>query len=128
MTEEIFIPIAGFAAIFGIVWVVQLYAARNRAAFQATVRAAIEKGMELSPDMIRALGGPRAAKHADIRSGLIWTAVAVAFLVSAWVLPSDPEEFDTVAVFSGLAAFPGFIGLALLGYGFAMMRSKDKDK
>lgn len=79
MNEEIFIPLAFFAATFGITYVIVLFRHRNRKAAQATLRAAIEKGQELSPEVIHSLTGQAPPSgDRDLRRGLVLLAIALA--------------------------------------------------
>lgn len=126
MDESILVPIASFVMIVLVVWLFQAHSSRNRAAFLETVRAAIERGVELSPELIKTMGAPRASKYADIKWGVIWIAVALACLTLGWSISmteTDPEDAaEGIQIMIGLAAFPGFVGLALLGYGIAMRK------
>jgi hypothetical protein len=125
MDESIFIPITAFAMVVAIVWVVQAYVSRNRSVFMETVRSAIDKGVQLSPETIKALGAPKSNKHGDIKWGTIWVAVALAFITLGWSIQSVEPDEEVFRVMAGVAAFPGFVGLALLGYGLAMLRAKE---
>src|SRR5262245_11876259 len=105
MDEEILIPIALFAMIGGIVWVVQAYGGKYRADFLKTIRAAIDRGTELSPDVIKALGAPRRSRFGDIKWGSIWIALAAAWVVLGWGVSDVAEaDFETMRVFMGIAA------------------------
>ncbi len=123
MDVAILVPMSFFAAVAAIVWVIHAYGARNRAKFHDTVRAAIEQGRELSPETIKLLGAPAPTKYADIKWGVIWIATAAACLVIGWTGYMSEGEAEAMWIGAGVAAFPGFIGLALLGYGLVMLRS-----
>jgi hypothetical protein len=126
MDEEIFIPITFFAMIGAVVWAVQAYGGKYRADLLKTVRAAIDRGTELSPETIKALGAPRRSRYGDVKWGAIWIAISAACVVFGWAVSDVAEaDFETMRIFTGIAAFPGFIGLALLGYGLAMLRAKE---
>lgn len=126
MNEGILIPVAAFTMVVLVVWLVQAHGARNRAAFLETVRAALDKGVELSPELIKTMGAPRGSKHADIKWGVIWIAVALACVTLGWSISAtetDPEDAaEGIQIMIGLGAFPGFVGLALLGYGIVMRK------
>ncbi|MEL6200271.1 MAG: DUF6249 domain-containing protein [Pseudomonadota bacterium] len=111
MNEEIFIPLAFFAATFGITYVIVLFRHRNRKAAQATLRAAIEKGQELSPEVIHSLTGQAPPSgDRDMRRGLVLLAVALATIGFGWLL----DDEDASMVFYGSALFPLLIGLSYL--------------
>ncbi len=125
MGPEVAVPVGTFVMVVAIVWVAMAYASRNRAAFLDTVRAAIERGTELSPELIRALGAPRGARYSDIKWGCIWIGVAAACITFGWALGSVEPEEELFYIFLGIAAFPGFVGIALLGYGIATLWSHE---
>ena len=76
MIEE-FIPIALFIVTAIIFWVVSHFRFRSKAEMQQTIRLALEKGTELSPELIDRLGEPEPGKNKDLRRGLIWMALAI---------------------------------------------------
>jgi len=103
----------GFSSIVGPVILVALFfwfRARNRADTQVTIRAAIDKGQELSPELIDRLGHPKQPKDKDFRLAVIWLAIAVGLAMIGFAIP-DPEALrGTLAA----AAFPLAIGVAYL--------------
>jgi hypothetical protein len=111
MNEE-WIPIAMFAAIALIFFLVLYFKHRNRAEMQLTVRLALEKGTELTPDIINRLGEPEPSKNRDLRAGLIWTALAVGLALCGFAVP-DPSGDVLRGCLAG-AAFPFAIGVAYL--------------
>ena len=111
MNEE-WIPIAMFAAIALIFFLVLYFKHRNRAEMQQTVRLALEKGTELTPDIINRLGEPEPSKNRDLRAGLIWTALAVGLALCGFAVP-DPSGHALQGCLAG-AAFPFAIGVAYL--------------
>ena len=76
MVEEL-IPIVMFVVIAVIFWLFYLFRHRNRAEIQQTIRLALEKGNDLSPELIDRLGEPPAGKDRDLRRGLVWIALGV---------------------------------------------------
>ncbi len=111
MNEE-WIPIAMFAAIALIFFLVLYFKHRNRAEMQQTVRLALEKGTELTPDIINRLGQPEPSKNRDLRAGLIWTALALGLVLCGFAAP-DPSGNALRGCLAG-AAFPFAIGVAYL--------------
>ncbi len=51
---------------------------RAKVETQQTIRLALEKGTELSPEFINQLGEPEPPKDRDLRRGMIWIALAMA--------------------------------------------------
>ncbi|MFQ6007274.1 MAG: DUF6249 domain-containing protein [Woeseia sp.] len=111
MVEEL-IPIALFAAIALIFFIVLYFRHRSRAEMQQTIRLALERGNELTPEIISRLGSPEPGKNKDVRLGLIWLAVAGGLALSGFFAP-DPSGYAFKGSLAG-AAFPFAIGVAYL--------------
>jgi Domain of unknown function (DUF6249) len=112
MNEE-WIPIAMFAAIALIFFLMLYFKHRNRAEMQQTVRLALEKGTELTPELISRLGSPaEPSKNKDLRLSLIWFALAVGLALIGVAM-----SYFAVEVLYGClagAALPLSIGVAYL--------------
>ena len=111
MNEE-WIPIAMFMSIALIFFIVLYFKHRSRAEMQQTVRLALEKGTELTPEIINRLGEPEPSKNKDLRLGLIWMALAVGLALCGFAVP-DPSGHAFRGTLAG-AAFPFAIGVAYL--------------
>jgi hypothetical protein len=111
MVEEL-IPIALFGSIALIFFIVLYFKHRNRAEMQQTVRLALEKGTELTPEIINRLGDPEPSRNKDLRAGLIWMALAVGLALCGFAVP-DPSGHALKGCLAG-AAFPFAIGIAYL--------------
>jgi len=132
-----------FLVIGAIVLVPRYLKSREREQMQATLRAAIERGQPLPPDVIAALTQelpaaataavttaplrvkPVASPQADMRKGVIWIAVALGIGVLGYM--SHWDEGDVIYYGLGFAAIPGLIGLAYLALA-AISSSAPKDK
>lgn len=117
MDAGILVPIGLFSMIAAIVIVPKYLRVRERQEMQATVRAAIDKGQPLPPELIEALSKdvrlPKTSSaHRDMRIGVILLAVAGGVVLTGVALGgiNDNAMFGTV---SG-AAIPGMIGLAFV--------------
>lgn len=109
MAEEL-IPIIMFIMI-GLVFLVMFhFKFKSKAEFQQTIRLALEKGTELTPDLISRLGEPEPNKDRDLRRGLVWLALAAGTAALAFGIPDE----DTLGILLSVAAFPFFIGLAFV--------------
>ncbi len=112
------VPIVFFLVIAVIVIAPRYFRSREREALQATLRAAIEKGQPLPPEVIDSISRdtkpvPSAAR--DLRTGIIWLGVAVGLCAFAYAIGyMDEDASDAFWPLIGCAAFPGFIGLAFL--------------
>jgi hypothetical protein len=111
VAEEM-IPITMFIGLTLVFCLFFWFRYRTRNDMQATIRTAIEKGQELSPEIIDRLGSPAAPKDRDLRLSLLWIAIALAMGVFAFLVPDRGEEVESALL--GMAAFPLFIGIAYL--------------
>ncbi len=119
--EDILVPLGFFVMIAAIVIVPNYLRIRERREMQKTVRAAIDKGQPLPPELIEALSkdarSPKVSSaHRDLRIGVILLAVAAGISLTGVALGgiNDNAMFGTV---SG-AAIPGMIGLAFIVLSF----------
>lgn len=121
------IPIIAILMPVFIIGIIMYFRAKDRAETQKTIRLAIEKGQPLPPEYLDSLqkAGPAINKIKtptnDIRSGLILMAVALGLVVMDYV--GNDYAFETL---SGIAAIPGFIGVALLIMGIVGLNSQKK--
>ncbi|MCW5723568.1 MAG: hypothetical protein KIS81_01275 [Maricaulaceae bacterium] len=118
---ELLIPLAPFIMVIAIVWLVYWFGSKNRRAVHETIRTAIQSGQQLTPETIKALGAPQAKKGGDVTSGVVLIAVALAFITLGWAIQTVEGE-NAFVIMTGVASFPGFIGLALLGLAIARRR------
>ncbi len=133
-----FIPIFAIFAVFGSITAIVVgpswLKSRERREMQATVRAAIDKGQPLPPEVIEALSNEATknipSRTRDIRKGIIWLAVGVG--MAAFSLINDLRGFgddwdggpNVDGGLLGLAAIPITIGLAFIVLSFF---NKNKD-
>lgn len=118
--EGILVPISLFAALAAIFILPAYFKSKERERMQETIRAAIEKGQPLPPEVIQAVtsGGKfLSTRTQDFRKAAIWLAVAgalatIGFIVN-WYHGMDDE---TVAPFA-FAVIPGFVGIVYLVFG-----------
>ena len=112
MVEEL-IPIAMFIMIALIFFIVLYFRQRSRADMQQTIRLALERGTELTPELINKLGAPaEPSKNRDLRLGLIGMARAGGRARGGRAGP-DPSGYALKGCLAG-AAFPFAIGAAYL--------------
>jgi hypothetical protein len=128
---EDFIPIFAIFAVFGSIAAIVVgpswLKSRERREMQATVRAAIEKGQPLPPEVIEALGKEATknlpSRTRDIRRGIIWLAVGIG--LAAFGLINDMswngdnwDGPDLGGGLPGIAAIPVTVGLAYIVLSF----------
>jgi len=109
------VPIAVFVMVAVIVVVPRYLKSLERQKMAETLRAAIEKGQPLPPEMINVLTAdvkPPPSPQRDLRRGMILLAVALALVVMGLLVGQG--EPDATYPMIGLAAIPGFIGLAFI--------------
>ena len=110
---EQMIPITMFVGMTVIISLFFWFRYRARTEMQQTLRNAIEKGQELTPELVETLGmRQKPSKDRDIRFALMWLALAAALALFGWGMGSIERE-AFVALLS-IAAFPFMIGLAYL--------------
>lgn len=117
--DEVFIPIVFFLIIGAIVLVPAWLKSRERLEMQTTLRAAIDKGQPVPPEVIEAL--TRNVKVAptslsDLRAGIVWVAVGLGFGLFGYFVSFEERDFQFPAM--GIAAIPVMIGLAFIVLSF----------
>ena len=110
MTEDL-IPISMFVSFAVIAVVFFLLRYRGKREIQRTIRLAIEKNHELSPDLLASLEDGKRSPESDFRRGLVGIAIGIAFAAFALVL----GERDAIRPLLAISAFPFLIGAAYLG-------------
>ncbi len=131
----ILIVLTIFASITAIILGPGYFKSRERRELQATVRAAIDKGQPLPPEVIEAMGKEAtknvSSRTRDIRRGIIWLAVGVGIAAFGFVGEmgwSNDSWGDGPAHIGnglfGLACIPTTIGLAFIVLSFF---NKNKD-
>ena len=111
MTEET-IPHVMFIALAIVLGLYFWFRYRARSDMQQTFRMALDKGQELTPEIIDRLGHPTASKYKDLRLGAIWMSLAVGLALCGFAVP-DPSGHALRGCLAG-AAFPFAIGAAYL--------------
>lgn len=109
--EDIFVPLGLFGSIAGSVWAVSHYRARTARETMGVVTAMVDKGEPLSPEIIRSLGVRARPRHADLRTGLVLVAIALATFFFGSLIP---EEEGKIAM-AGIGMFPLLIGAVYTG-------------
>lgn len=125
MNGDVLIPLAGICMIIAIVLGPVYLKFRERRELQETVRAAIDKGQPLPPEMIEAMtrdvSKSLPSRTRDIRRGIIWLAVGVgiaAFSYLSSISWNDTDAGDVFGGMTGIAAIPVTIGVAYLVLSF----------
>jgi len=109
MNEE-WIPIVLFTGMTVVFVSLFWFRYKARSEMQSTIRTALDKGQELTPEVIDRLGHPKAPKDKDLRYGIIWLSLASALVLIGFAVPEPDALRGTLAG----AAFPFCIGVAYL--------------
>ena len=122
MAEEL-IPIVMFISLAVVFVFLFWFRFRSRESMNQTIRLALDKGQELSPELIDRLGHPKPGKYKDLRLGVIWLSVALGFAL----LGLGAGEFAAEALHGTLAAagLPFAVGLGYLALYFLTGRGDD---
>ncbi len=107
----IFVPIVLFISIAVVYALALMFKARHRVQIQQTVRQAIDKGQELTPELLEQLGQSGAGPHSDLRRGVIAVSVGLGIALFGLIL----GEQDAVRPLVAIGAVPLLIGIAYLG-------------
>lgn len=125
---EDLVAIVAILSIFGFIPLIFIFAFffnyRIQKQVQETIRAAVQSGTQLTTDLIKAIGAPKQPQHVDLRRGVILIASAAAIMLFGMAVGSYEDE--GLAVFLGIAAFPGLIGLAYLAFHFMGLRDREE--
>jgi len=121
-----------FGSIVAIVLGPTYLKSRERSELQATVRAAIDKGQPLPPEVIEAMGKEATknipSRSRDLRRGIIWLAVGIGLaafgLVNDLNWSGDNWDANVGGGMLGVACIPATIGLAFIVLSFF---NKNKD-
>ena len=119
--EGILVPIAFFAMIAAIFIAPRYFRSQERQKMADTLRAAIERGEPLPPEVIDAMSsnarspGLPPSPQRDLRTGIIWLAVGAGFATLGFI--GSFEEPDMLYPMLGIATLPLFIGAAFVALG-----------
>jgi hypothetical protein len=105
------VPIVMFIGMTIVLCAVVWLRYKTKEGMQQTFRAALDKGQELTPEIIDRLGHPKAPKDKDLRLGIIWIAIAIGLTAFGFGIP---DEDDVATIFMGISAFPLMLGIAYL--------------
>ncbi len=90
------------------------YRHKTRSQVQETIRAALNSGSQLTPELIQSLGEPAAPKHGDLRRGVILMCIGGALFISGVLAGIFGEDPGGAVFFMVISTFPILVGLAYL--------------
>ena len=113
MNEGLWVPIVMFAGLTVIISLFFWFRFRARKEMQQTIRTAIDKGQELTPELVESLGSShKREENKDLRLGLIWLAVGAGFALFGVAMGQIEDEM--LPIMTGVSALPFMIGVAYL--------------
>ena len=118
-TLELLVPFAFFLLIGVSLWMVLHFRARKALEVQQTLRMALDKDADLTPELLERLGvDNRQHPQKDFRNGIAWIMVATGIALFGFFIP-DPSNNAFKALLA-IAALPLAAGLGYLAmYRFA---------
>ena len=111
-TLALMIPYAVFLLIGLVIWMTLHFRHKSKAEIQQTIRLAMDKGNELTPELIAQVGTKPRHPQRDLRLGTALIAIALGLALMGFFVP-DPSNSAFQAALA-VAAIPLMIGLAYL--------------
>lgn len=111
-TLALLIPYAVFILFGTVIWMALHFRHKGKAELQQTIRLAMEKGQEITPDLLGRTGKEPRHPQQDVRLGTAWIAVALGLGLMGFFIPDPSNTVFQVAL--AVAAIPLVIGLAYL--------------
>jgi len=111
--EDIVIPIFIFSSIVAVIWLFSHYNFKKRLTAHETLRLAVEKGQEVSPELVERMSYLNDPAKSDLRRGILLIAFGAAFICLGLLIPHDEPE--ALRGMLGVSSFPIILGIAYLG-------------
>ena len=111
--EDVIIPIFIFASIVAVIWLFSHYNYKKRLTAHETLRLAVEKGQEVSPELVERMSYLNDPAKSDLRRGILLIAFGAAFICLGLLIPHDEPE--ALRGMLGVSSFPIILGFAYLG-------------
>lgn len=122
------VAMSPFLMVVAIVWIAFNSHTQRRKATLSTIEEAIRGGQQMTPETIKALGMPQKPNsNGDLKAGLILIAVAAAFITLGWAIGNMEGDDEAMFIMPAIAAFPGFIGIVLVGFGLLGRKKEQQD-
>ncbi|WP_323847191.1 DUF6249 domain-containing protein [Microbulbifer magnicolonia] len=111
-TLALLTPFALFLLVGSGLWMILHFRHKSNAEAQQTIRLAVDKGNDLTPELVKQLVNRAPHPKRDIRFGTMWIAVAIGLALMGVLVP-DPSNHALRGLLS-IAAIPLMIGIAYL--------------
>ncbi len=110
MSPEVAVLLLIVGSLVTIILVHLLTAHKRKIKTHELVEKSLEKGVDVTPELLEKLNNEQSPRFKDFRRGIIMVAISLAVLCFSLVIPDD----DTAQVFRGLSVFPFFVGAGFL--------------
>lgn len=110
MHPEIFIPLLLMILVAGIIFTYMNNSHKIKLKTHDILEKSIDKGYELTPEMLKSLNQSKSPRMLDMRRGIIILGIALATFLFGWIIPDN----EATTVFQALSLFPAFIGAGFL--------------
>ena len=128
MDGDILVPMIFFIAVSTIIWIIQNFRHRKTQEIQITLRAMIEKGHQLSPELLKSLGNNVTSSRAkDLRRGVILVSIGISIsLISLFIFIAESAITDGILFLINISTVFIVLGLTYIGF-WKFMSSSDRD-
>lgn len=110
--EDSVIVFIVFASIALVITAAFYFNYRKRRVVYDAIQVAIEKTGAVDPALVEAIMRENVGPNADLRKGIVLIAIAAAIGMLGFLIPEE----QAVGPMLGVAAFPGFVGLAYIAF------------
>ena len=121
MEADTFGPIIVVLTPVLVFWIFWHFKTRAKIQNADVLKAMIDKGTDITPETIHAIGFTPIRRNTDLRNGLIAVAIGLGFIIFGTAIPDD----EAPAILRGIASFPILIGLALIGFWYFFGRKDE---
>lgn len=111
-TIALLIPYALFLLLGISLWMILAHRAQTNREIQQTVRLALDRGGDLTPEQIEQVSRGKTSPLLDVRRGIVWVAIAAGLALMGLLVP-DPSG-NAVRGMLSIAAIPLAIGMGYL--------------
>ena len=105
----IWVPVIGTICTAIVLAVYFFYRSRAKSDIQKTIRMSLDKGNELTPELLEKLSISTSPKVADLRKGVVLVALGVAFILAGYISHGF-EEATAIGMFPMMLGF-GFLAV-----------------
>jgi hypothetical protein len=110
-----FVPISFLLGVALVISLQLFFSHRSRLETQKTIRAALDKGQPLTPEVLKEIGDASRSPHADLRRGIIAIAIGLGIIALGFFgVDLSEEELVSGGTLIGIGFLPLLIGIAYL--------------